>query len=264
MGIKNIVYGGLALLLGALPQRGGAGEYSRQALLAGPAAVADGAVLALPLAAAVSRRGEMVQLDVEFATESAAGYTFARDGISSARGRTRLTVSLASVKGEKYGADIVNGGFHANGVRLKFITLPPLKVPLKKLLLSGANVPPIKQVYWVEGREKLSTGVDEAPAHCGDGKCRWNEAMDYCRSLGGRLLSKTELADMYLDECGGGAACRDAFWSSTEYAPFPRKAWYVDFRNGKGVAAFKTYSAFVRCMVPAGAVYRGRGGQARP
>ena len=88
--------------------------------------------------------------------------------------------------------------------------------------------------------------------------------MDYCRSRGGRLLTRTELADMYLDECGGGAACRDAFWSSTEYAPFPRKAWYVDFRDGKNVAEFKTYMAFVRCLVPAGAVYRARGGKPAP
>ncbi|OGR40557.1 MAG: hypothetical protein A2X29_09610 [Elusimicrobia bacterium GWA2_64_40] len=264
MRIKIIFYCCSALLLGALPPRGLAGEYSRQALLAGPVTVTDTAALAVPLTAAVSRRGEMAQLDIEFSTVSAAGYTFAEDGISSARGRARLTVSLVSVKGEKYGADMVTGDFYSNGVRLKFITLPPLKVPLKKIVLSGTNVPPIKQVYWVEGREKLSTGVDEAASHCGKGECRWNEAMDYCRSRGGRLLTRTELADMYLDECGGGAACRDAFWSSTEYAPFPRKAWYVDFRDGKNVAEFKTYMAFVRCLVPAGAVYRARGGKPAP
>jgi len=203
----------------------------------------------------------MAQLEIVFSTDSAVKYSFTRDGISSARGPVRLTVALVSAKGERYSADIVTGKFRANSVQPKFITLPPLKVPLRKLVLRGRNVPPIEQVYLVEGREKLSTGVDEDLSHCETGECRWNEAMDYCRSRGGRLLTREELKIMYADECEGRdlQACRAGYWSSTEYAVFPRKAWYVNFRDGNGVVALKTYSAFVRCLVPAGAVYRARG-----
>jgi len=258
--MKNTFYCGLLLLLGALPPGGGAAEYVRQALLAGPVVVGDDAVLEVQLVNPVSRRSEMVQLDIVFSTDNAVKYAFTKDGISSPRGPARLAVTLVSGKGDQYSADIVMGTFYANGVLPKFTTLPPLKVPLRKMLLRGRNVPPIKQVYWVEGREKLSTGVDEDLSHCETGECRWHEAMDYCISRGGRLLTKGELKTMYADECQGRdlPACRAGYWSSTEYAAFPRKAWYVDFRDGNGVVELKTYSAFVRCLVPAGAVYRSR------
>ncbi|OGR81052.1 MAG: hypothetical protein A2X32_08905 [Elusimicrobia bacterium GWC2_64_44] len=246
-------------MLGGLGRGAGAAEYSRQAMLSGPVTVKDNAAAEVPLAAPVSRRQEMAQLDIVFSTDAAGKYSFSRGGISSPRGAVNLVVTLVADDGAKYVADIVTGDFYANGVLARFAVLPPRRVALRKMLLRGLNVPPIRQIYWVEGRERRSTGVDETLTHCEEGKCRWNEAMDYCRSRGGRLLSLAELKAMFADQCAaGGEDCREGFWSSTEYAPFPRKAWYLDFSDGKGVAAEKIYNAHVRCMVPASAAYTAR------
>ena len=249
------------LLLGVLPLGGMATEYSRQPILAAPVIVKDDSACEVLLSTPVSRRHDMVQLDIVFSTDAGARYTFRKDGISSARGSVNLVVTLVGDNREQYSADIVMGNFHDGGVLPKFVTLPPRKVPLRKMILRGINVPPIKQIYWVEGREKLSSsGVDEDLSHCGDGNCRWREAMDYCRSRGGRLLTLDELKIMYADECVGRdrEECRVKYWSSTEYALFPRKAWYVDFNDGKAVSESKINIAYVRCIVPAGAVYKSK------
>jgi len=245
------------LLLAVLPLAGEAAEYSSRPLLAAPVSVADDTVTEVQLPTPVSRRQEMAQLDIRFSTGTKVRYSFESGGIGSARGAASLLVTLVADDGKKYGADIVTGDFYPNGVQARFVTLPPRKTPLRKLLLRGRNLPPIEQIYWLEGREKLATGVDEDLAHCEEGKCRWREAMDYCRSRGGRLLTLAELKTMYFDVCAG-KECRVNFWSSTEYAQFPRNAWYVDFSDGKGVSALKTYSANVRCMVPAGAAYKSK------
>ena len=248
----------LLALFGGGPVAGGAAEYSRQAVLAAPVSAKDGAVFEVPLSTPVSRRRDMAQLEIVFSRDSLAKYTFARGGISSADGPADLVVTLIGDNGLKYSADIVNGQVYASGVFAKFVIVPPRKVTFRKMSLRGRNVPLIEQIYWLEGREKLATGVDEKLTHCEEGKCSWREAMDYCGSRGGRLLTRTELNSMYMDECGGRGpeTCRARYWSSEEYAPFPRKAWYVDFSDGKGVSAFKIQTAYVRCMVPAGAAYK--------
>lgn len=254
------IYCVFLLLLGGLERGAEAAEYSRQAVLSGPVIVKDDAVAEVLLSTPVSRRQEMAQLDIVFSTDTKVKYAFSRGGISSPRGAANLVVTLVGDDGSKYGADIVAGHFYANGVLTRFVTLPPRKVALRKMLLRGINVPPIRQIYWMEGREKLSTGVDESLTHCEEGRCRWNEAMDYCRSRGGRLLTLGELKAMFADQCGAGQKdCLGNFWASTEYAPFPRKAWYLDFRDGKGVVAEKIYTAYVRCIVPASAAYSARG-----
>lgn len=201
----------------------------------------------------------MVQLDIVFSTEAAAKYTVTRGVMVSSRGAVNLAVTLAGVNGEKFTADIVTGDFSGGGVLVKFISLPPRNAPFHKIYLRGINVPPIKQIYWVEGREKLS-GVDEDLAHCEQRKCGWREAMDYCRSRGGRLLRLAELKTMFADECAGRELeeCGAGYWSADEYAAFPRKAWYVDFSDGEAVSAFKSHAAYVRCIVPAGAVYKSK------
>lgn len=241
----------LALCAGAGEAAGS--EYSRRALLPGPVTAGEEPV-EVALSSPVARRQEMAQLDIVFSSGTGK-YSFSAGGVSSARGAGSLTVTLLGDDGGRYAADMVTGDFYEGGVRARFVTLPPRNAPLRRVLLRGRNVPPVAQVYWLEGREKRSTGVDEDAAHCGEDKCRWNEAMDYCRSRGGRLLTLNELKFLYDDECGGGAACSKAFWSSTEYARFPRKAWYVDFSDGGKVAAEKLRTAFVRCMVPASAAY---------
>jgi hypothetical protein len=201
----------------------------------------------------------MAQLDIVFSTEALGKYTVKPGGMVSARGAVNLAVTFAGDNGEKYSADTVTGDFYADGVLAKFVSLPPRNVPLRRISLRGMNVPPIKQIYWVEGREKLS-GEDENLAHCEKGKCGWREAMDYCRSRGGRLLRLAELRTMYSDECAGRELeeCGAGYWSSNEYAAFPRKAWYMDFSDGESVSALKSYTAYVRCIVPAKAVYKSK------
>lgn len=247
----------LSLLLGFLAGVAAAGEYSRRPLLSAPAAVRAEAPLELRLAAPVALFGEAAQLEVVFS--SAAGFVFSGQGIISARGRADLTLTLVSDGGEAYTAHMTGGDFYPGGVRCRFSAPPRRKVPLRRLLLNGRNLPPIEQVYWVEGREKLSGAVpDENVAHCEKGKCDWREAMDYCHGRGGRLLTRVELNAMYFDECaaGAGAGCGRNYWASEEYAQFARKAWYVNFGDGAAAPALKTRQFYVRCLVPAGAVYR--------
>lgn len=250
--MKNLRYGPCCLLLlCVLPLAVAAGEYARTPLLAGPVTVKNDSVTDVQLSTPVSRRQDMAQLDIEFA--EGGGYSVTRDGILTPRGLAGLVVTLAGDDGWKYTADIVNGSFHANGVMPKFVMPPPRNVRLRKMTLRGMNVPVIKQIYWVEGREKLSVpGTDEDLSNCERRRCGWREAMDYCASRGGRLLTMAELKLMYARECAGKdlETCHTGYWSSAEYAPFPRKAWYIDFRDGRAVSALKTYLADVRCLVP--------------
>ena len=239
-------------LLAALPPGGAlAAEYSRRALLAGPVQLNDDVAAEVALSTPAVRRQQMCQLEIAFST--GAGRNSPASG-----GAVTLTAALLGDDGGRYTADIVNGATYPGGVRVKFVTLPPRNVALRRLVLLGRNVRQVSQVYWLEGMEKLSTGVDEDPLHCGKDRCRWNEAMDYCRGRGGRLLTLAELKAMYDYECGSAGACRDAFWSATEYAPFPRKAWYVNFADGSKVAVEKINLAYVRCIVPASGRYSPR------
>lgn len=239
-------------LLAALPPNGArAAEYSRRPLLTGSIQLEDDVAAEVALSTPAVRRRQMCQLEIAFSTGAG------RNSLASG-GAVALTATLLGDDGGRYTADIVNGDLYPGGVRAKFVSLPPRNVALRKLVLRGRNVRQVGQVYWLEGMEKLSTGVDEDPRHCGKDRCRWNEAMDYCSGRGGRLLTLSELKAMYEDECGSGEPCRDAFWSATEYAPFPRRAWYVDFADGSKVAAEKIQLAYVRCMVPASARYSPR------
>lgn len=254
--VSVLVLASLACLAAGAP----AAEYSRRALLAGPVTLKDDADVEVMLAKPVGRRQEMAQLEIAFSTATGR-YVYSRGGVSSPGGAGMLTVTLLGDDGGRYTADIVNGKFYPGGVRARFVALPPRNTALRRLILRGRNLPEILQIYWLEGREKLATGVDEDLRHCEERKCSWSEAMDYCRARGGRLLSLSELKAMHADECGAGGTCADSFWSATEYAPFPRKAWYLDFSDGKSVAIEKTYTAFVRCIVPASGHYKPRGGR---
>ena len=114
------------LLLCGLSVVGSAAEYSKRVILAGPVAVGPGEVFEVLLSTPVRRSREMAQLEVEFSTDTGAGYVFTRDGISSPRGSADLVITLASDAGAKYGADLVTGEFSAGGsALLKFTALPP-------------------------------------------------------------------------------------------------------------------------------------------
>lgn len=249
--MKNVAAWGFALLsLAGLAAGAPAAEYSRRGLLDGPVTLENETAAEIALSTPVGRRQEMAQLEIAFST-AAGKYAFSRGGVSSSGGAGTITATLLGDDGGRYSADSVNGDFYPGGVRIRFVSLPPRGVALRRLILRGRYVPPVLQVYWLEGREKLATGVDEDPRHCEERKCSWSEAMDYCRGRGGRLLTLAELKDMYRDKCPAGGECRGEFWSATEYAAFPRKAYYLDFDDGKSVAAEKINIAYVRCLVPA-------------
>jgi hypothetical protein len=237
-----------------LPRAAPAADYARKALLTGTLTVRDSGPAEAALAGPLSRRYDMAQLDVVFSTDTKVKYTLERGGFSSTLGVTTLVVTFVAADGKRYDTDIVIGRFYANGVLPRFKTLPPRNVPLRKIIVSGMNVPPIRQIYWLDGREKLS-GETEDAANCAEGKCRWREAADYCASRGGRLLTVAELKNMYAAECEGREldACRAWYWAAAEYAQYPRNAWYVDFMYGQAAAAPKTTTAYVRCFVPSAA-----------
>ncbi len=239
----------------ALPGSGRTAEYSKIPLLRGPIAVRDGADTEVKLARPVSRHYELAELEVVFTAGAAVKYTYRGGGINFAEGTANLTVTFVAADGKRYSTDPRIDAFYANGVLPKFETLPPRNVQLKKILVSGTNLPRIDQIFWIEGRKKLSDGrAGETPAYCAKGPCHWREAADYCGGQGGRLPTVGELKDLYKAECEGKTldACRNWYWSSEEYARYPANAWYVTFYYGQGVTAAKTATAYVRCVADGG------------
>ncbi|HOI43756.1 MAG TPA: hypothetical protein PK523_12505, partial [Elusimicrobiales bacterium] len=227
-----------------------AADYSRMPLLTAPLSVRDEADAEVILAAPVSRHYEMAQLDVVFSTGVKVTGTLKNGGFNAGLGVTTMVIALVTADGREYVTENVIGRFYPNGVLPKFRTLPPRKMPLRKMTIRGRNIPPITQIYWVEGREKRSEENDD-PSRCSRGVCNWNEAADYCSSEEGRLLTVAELKDLYAGTCRGKDLyeCKADYWSAAEYAHFPRKAWLVDFTSGEERTALKTAKAYVRCVV---------------
>lgn len=229
-----------------------AADYSRVPLLTAPLSVRDEVPVEVILPAPVSRHYEMAQLDVVFSTGVKVTGTLKSGGFNAGLGVTTLVIALTTADGGEYVTENVIGRYYPNGVLPKFRTLPPRKMPLRKMRVRGRNVPQIMQVYWVEGREKRSdAGANDDPSRCDRDKCNWREAADYCSGKDGRLLTVAELKDLYAGECRGKDLyeCKADYWSSAEYAHFPRKAWLVDFTSGEERTALKTSKAYVRCIV---------------
>ena len=248
----------IVLCLGCLlasPGSGRTAAYSRVPLLAGPIAVRDGLDTEVALPRPVSRQYELAELEVVFPAGTVVKYTYRGGGIYLSRGTANLVITFVGADGKKYDTDPKIGPFYTNGVLPKFKTLPPLNVPLKKMLVSGTNIQQIDQIFWIDGKKRLSNGrTGENPAYCGKGPCHWREAADYCSANGGRLPTVSELKALYKAECEGKSldACRNWYWSSEEYAPYPNNAWYVTFYYGQSVTSAKTTTAYVRCLADDG------------
>ena len=73
----------------------------------------------------------------------------------------------------------------------------------------------------------------------------WDEATEYCEKLGGRLPTKSELAELYAT---GNAPSKEWFWSSTTYAGGTDYAWVVSFDNGVVRPDDKINDSYIRCV----------------
>jgi hypothetical protein len=239
----------------ALPGTGLASQYSASPLLAGPITVPDGVGIEIDLVTPVSRHYDNAELDVVFAKGTVVKYAYEKRGIRLERGVADLVITFVSESGANYGTDPKIDKFYANGVMPMFETLPPRNVRFNKFVVNGSNLPEIVQIYWVDGKKRLSdAGAGEDPAHCGQGRCHWREAVDYCNVKGGRLPTVAELKGIYKAECRGKTSdiCRNWYWSSEEYELSPDNAWYVTLYYGRAVTMAKTASAYARCLADGG------------
>ncbi|MFQ5560235.1 MAG: DUF1566 domain-containing protein [Nitrospinota bacterium] len=99
----------------------------------------------------------------------------------------------------------------------------------------------------------------------GSSQMTWADAMNYCNTLyfGEKNLSDWRLPTLLellsiVDYSEDNPSISkkffpgtrpDFYWSSTQYAPFNKMAWYVDFRFGTaGYYRFKTNKYYVRCV----------------
>jgi hypothetical protein len=80
-----------------------------------------------------------------------------------------------------------------------------------------------------------------------DKRMSWQEAVDYCKSLGKgwRLPTRIELIDAY-DSKVDGFETDDYYWSSTTYVGSTGYAWSVYFGYGSVYSSYKAYNYYVR------------------
>jgi hypothetical protein len=72
-------------------------------------------------------------------------------------------------------------------------------------------------------------------------------ARDYCKSIGGRLPTNSELSCMYTNRATfGNNFGAGYYWSETEYSA--TTARYVGFTDGNQTSGNKTYTYYVRCV----------------
>ena len=74
----------------------------------------------------------------------------------------------------------------------------------------------------------------------------WNEAKEWCKKQGGRLPTRLELLQAYVDKVKGFET--DAYyWSSTEY--YTNYAWTQSFDTGVQSYYNKFHYSYVRCVI---------------
>ncbi|HAI73815.1 MAG TPA: hypothetical protein DCS28_02985 [Candidatus Moranbacteria bacterium] len=71
-------------------------------------------------------------------------------------------------------------------------------------------------------------------------------AREYCKSIGGRLPTITELGCIWTNHASFGSFGTGYYWSGTEYSE--TGAWGVNFSTGVPGTSNKTYAYSVRCV----------------
>jgi len=71
-------------------------------------------------------------------------------------------------------------------------------------------------------------------------------ARDYCKSIGARLPTNSELQCMYTNRASFGTFASGNYWSDTEYSTTNARDIY--FSGGGADKDDKTYSTYVRCV----------------
>ena len=74
----------------------------------------------------------------------------------------------------------------------------------------------------------------------------WDEAMDWCKSVGGELPSREVLLMCYINETIKANFKPDYYWLSTEF--FTHGAWLQGFNGGNQGYAYKVSTAYVRAV----------------
>ena len=74
----------------------------------------------------------------------------------------------------------------------------------------------------------------------------WDEAMDWCKSVGGELPDRQVLLACYINENIRINFKEEYYWSSTEFST--AYAWYQYFGNGGQGTNFKNNTPYVRAV----------------
>jgi len=82
---------------------------------------------------------------------------------------------------------------------------------------------------------------------------KWEDAIDWCVSVGGRLPTRVELLtlvdDSLYDPCTKIPSSRSCnYWSASTYKPNPGFAWFVGVSDGYVFADNKIFTGFVRAV----------------
>lgn len=82
-----------------------------------------------------------------------------------------------------------------------------------------------------------------------DVPCTWNQAMDYCKREGSRLLTSAEIINIYDSVCNKTGPkseyCDRRHWSSE---PYTANSWLTYFHYRSGVSSDKSETSYVRCV----------------
>ena len=106
----------------------------------------------------------------------------------------------------------------------------------------------INGVEYVPKEEELITQIIQAKTikwgKTADKMINWVEAKEWCAEQGGRLPTRLELLQAYIDKVEGFQA--DYYWSSTEYNTY--NAWGQSFDTGYQASYTKADASYVRCV----------------
>jgi hypothetical protein len=117
----------------------------------------------------------------------------------------------------------------------------------------------IREAEKLLAQEEIKTfNWEEAPTICvingyrwqlgpeADKKLNWQDARDWCVSVGGELPPRNILLQCFLDENIKPLFKEEWYWSSTYYSA--TYAWVQFFSNGNQLNNAKTYNLYVRAV----------------
>lgn len=117
---------------------------------------------------------------------------------------------------------------------------------VKKVIIDGIEYVPASSVKNIE-KQIIKKNIhfelypEDAPK-----KMTWNEAMDYCKSLGKGWRLPTISEMFYIYQCENKLISEKCYWSNTKY--YNNSAWHFSFFNGRANYDNKFNTAYVHAI----------------